>query len=113
MNHSRLEDMIKGWFVGGFAPTALSTTACEVGIKRYAKGDYESSHFHKVATEVTVIVEGSVRMCGRDWHAGDIITIPPGEATDFRALTDVVSVVVKHPGALNDKYLVEQEKIDD
>ena len=32
--------------------------------------------------------------------------IEPGEVTDFTALTDVVNVVVKLPGANDDKYLV-------
>jgi hypothetical protein len=33
MNHARYEDMIKGWFVGGFNPTAFNTAACEVAVK--------------------------------------------------------------------------------
>ena len=31
----------------------------------------------------------------------------PGDATDFEALEDAENVVVKLPGANNDKYLVE------
>jgi len=107
MKHFSLDQMVKGWFVGGFEPTALSTEACEVAVKHYKAGDYESSHYHKVATEITVIVSGEVEMCGKKWGAGDIIVLSPGEITDFRALTDAVNVVVKSPGALNDKFVVE------
>lgn len=107
MKHNRLDDMIKGWFIGAFNPVAFHTDACEVAVKRYSKGDHEGSHMHKIATEITVIVEGSVRMCGKEWHTGDIITIPPGESTNFLALTDVLTVVVKCPGALNDKYIID------
>jgi quercetin dioxygenase-like cupin family protein len=106
MNHFKLEDMIKGWFVGGFSPTALKTEAVEVGVKHYKAGDHEGAHYHKVATELTVIVSGRVRMMGKEWGAGDIIVVEPGEATDFEALTDATNVVVKIPGALNDKYIV-------
>ncbi len=109
MKHFHLENMVKGWFVGGFQPTALQTHDCEVAVKHYKQGDSEGRHFHKVATEVTVIVSGSVRMCGGDWHTGDILIIEPGESTDFLALTDAVTVVVKHPGAPDDKYLVNDE----
>lgn len=105
MRLDRLDQMVKGWFVGAFSPTVLATDACEVGVKHYPAGTYEARHFHRVATEITVIVSGSVRMCGRDLVAGDIVTIPPNEATDFRALTDAVTVVVKVPGALDDKYI--------
>ena len=104
MKHFRLEDMIRGWFVGGFNPTAHSTQACEVAVKRYQAGDYESSHFHKVSTEITLVLSGRVRMLGKTWSDGDIIVLEPGTVTDFEALTDAVNVVVKVPGALDDKY---------
>ena len=44
-------------------------------------------------------------MFDREFKDGDIIIIEPGEKTSFEALTDVVTVVVKHPGSKNDKYL--------
>jgi hypothetical protein len=104
MKHFRFENMVKGWFVGNFAPTALSTDACEVAVKRYKAGDYESLHHHKIATEITLIISGRIRMLGQEWGMGDIIVIEPGTSTDFYALTDAVNVVVKLPGVQNDKY---------
>lgn len=105
----KLEDMIKGWFVGDFTPTALRTQSCEVAVKHYQAGDNEVEHFHKIATEITVVISGSVTMKGKTWGPGDIIVLEPGEATDFRALTDAVNVVVKLPGAPNDKYLCQSK----
>jgi quercetin dioxygenase-like cupin family protein len=112
MNHARIEEMVKGWFVGGFSPTAYQTQACEVAFKHYKAGDNESAHYHKIATEITLVVSGRVRMVDREWGPGDIIILAPGEATAFEALTDAVNVVVKTPGALNDKYLVTVEPKD-
>jgi len=106
MNHSRLEDMVKGWFVGGFDPTAFNTDVCEVAVKNYSAGDNEAAHYHKIATEVTLILSGRVSMMDQEWKAGDIVVLNPGEVTDFEALTDSTNVVVKVPGALDDKYLV-------
>jgi quercetin dioxygenase-like cupin family protein len=104
MKHSRLSDMFKGWFVGGFSPNAFHTNACEVAVKKYSAGDYEAIHFHKLATEITLILSGRVRMAGSEWGPGDIIVLSPGEATDFEALENTVNVVIKVPGALGDKY---------
>ena len=104
MRKARLEDMVRGWFVGEFEPTLYSTGAAEVGVKCYTTNDYEPVHHHRVATEITVIISGEVEMNGVKHCAGDIIVIEPFEATDFRALTDVTNVVVKLPGATNDKY---------
>jgi quercetin dioxygenase-like cupin family protein len=106
MNHARLDDMTKGWFVGAFSPTAFATENCEVAVKYYNAGDYEASHYHKIATEITLILSGTVRMLGKEWGAGDIIVLQPGETTDFEALTAAINVVVKTPGALNDKFVV-------
>ncbi|MEI6233494.1 MAG: hypothetical protein WCT04_10605 [Planctomycetota bacterium] len=104
MRVERLENMIKGWFVGGFSPTVLQTEAVEVAVKHYKAGDNEGPHYHKLATEVTVIVAGQVLMNGVTYVAGDIIRIEPNESTDFTALTDATTTVVKCPGARDDKY---------
>lgn len=107
MKVARLEDMVKGWFVGNFEPTLINTNDVEVAVKEYKKGDYESKHFHKIATEITVIVSGHVRMNGVEYRKGDIIVMEPNEVTDFECLEDgTKNVVVKFPGANNDKYII-------
>jgi quercetin dioxygenase-like cupin family protein len=110
MKVSHLQEMVKGWFVGDFEPTLYRTRAVEVGMKRYRAGDAEAAHFHKIATEITVVTEGEVEMNGQRYIAGDIIVMEPGEITDFRALTDAATAVVKIPGAVNDKYLAEENR---
>jgi mannose-6-phosphate isomerase-like protein (cupin superfamily) len=105
MKKDNLNDFFKGWFIGNFSPTLIKTNEVEVGIKKYKAGDYESAHHHKIATEVTVILSGEVEMNGVKYVSDDIIVIDPNESTDFRCLTDVVTVVVKYPGANNDKYV--------
>jgi quercetin dioxygenase-like cupin family protein len=81
------------------------TNDVEVAIQRYSADTYEKWHYHKIATEITVIVVGEAEMAGHRLTAGDIIIIEPGEESDFRAITDVITAVVKIPGANNDKYL--------
>jgi len=104
MKYHQLNNMERGWFIGNFYPTALTTSQFEVGIKSYRSGETEAKHYHKIATEVTAIISGTVRMCGKTWSAGDIITVEPGEATDFEAITDTITVVVKTPCVAGDKY---------
>lgn len=106
---SNLKDLEKGWFVGNFEPSLYKTNDVEVAVKTYKKGDSESKHFHKIATEITVIVSGKVKMNDLTLSSGDILVIPPFYATDFEALEDTVTSVTKLPGAKNDKYLGEYE----
>jgi len=106
MNCYKLDNMVKGWFVGDFSPVALSNKNFEVAIKKYNAGDFEPLHVHKIATELTAIVSGRAIMCGKEWGDGDIIILSPGDETSFEAVTDVVTVVVKTPSVLDDKYLL-------
>ena len=107
MKKAHLNDMVRGWFVGDFTPTAFKSEQCEVAVKSYQKGDIDAAHFHKLAHEITLIIEGEVSMMGSKWRKGDIIVIEPGEVSAFSALTDATLVVIKIPGAKNDKYLVK------
>lgn len=107
MKTDRLERMVKGWFVGNFEPSLYKTTDCEVAVKTYKAGDHEDSHYHKIATEITVIIQGTVNMNGVTYTKGDIIVEEPGDITDFTAITDAVNIVVKLPGANDDKYVAE------
>ena len=109
MKHITLDQMTKGWFVGPFLPTAYQTDACEVAVKQYKAGDKEAAHMHRVATEITVVLSGRIRMLNQEWGEGDILVLEPGEITDFEALTDCINVVVKTPGVLNDKFLMQAE----
>lgn len=109
MRLEKLENMINGWFIGNFEPTLYKTKACEVAVKRYSKGSKEAKHFHMIATEYTAIVSGKVKMFEKEYSAGDIIVTEPGEATEFEALEDSINVVVKIPGANNDKYIVTED----
>ena len=105
MKSTKLESMTKGWFVGNFEPSLYKTNAVEVGVKLYKAGAREEWHYHKIATEITVIISGRVRMNQREYIAGDIVIIEPGEGTDFEVIEDTATTVVKLPGANNDKYL--------
>jgi hypothetical protein len=107
MKVRRLEEMTGGWLVGDFEPTCLRTSACEVACKVYAAGAYEPAHVHRIATEITLIATGRVRMAGREFSTGDIIILQPGEPTDFTALEPSTTVVVKLPSVVGDKYPVD------
>jgi len=109
MQVSKLDDMVKGWFVGNFEPTLVKTNDVEVAVKSYKKGDAEDTHYHKIATEITVIVSGKVKMNNIVYTQGDIITIEPNESTNFEALENTVCTVVKYPGTSDDKYLGESQ----
>lgn len=104
MDVHKLQDMIKGWFVGDFTPAVLTSGAFEVAVKYYQAGEREGAHFHKVATELTVVIAGEIAIGGQLLKSGDIVVVYPGEATDFEAVTNCVLTIVKVPSVKADKY---------
>lgn len=106
MKKHNLNDFINGWYLGNFEPTLLKDEHFEVAIKRYNKGDKEQKHYHKIATEYTLIVEGEVIMNDKKYVKDDIIVIQPNQPTDFNCLSDAITCVVKVPSIKNDKYII-------
>lgn len=104
MKTSKLSDYKGGWFIGDFFPSVLYVKDFEVAIKHYKVGESERSHYHKLATEVTVIVKGSALMNGSLKNEGDVIFIEKGESTDFIPLTETITCVIKTPSIIGDKY---------
>jgi hypothetical protein len=101
-----LTDFKGGWVIGDFSPTLFSTKEIEVACKKYQTGAVENRHYHKIATEITIITEGSAFMNDVLYMAGSIVTIPPGESSDFRVVEGPCNTtVIKIPSVIGDKYL--------
>ena len=104
MKKYNLDDFKLGWIIGNFEPSIVNTNLFEISIKKYSKGDYEQAHFHKIADEITVIITGKVLMNGKVYEAKDIILIEKEEPTDFKVISDTMTVVIKIPSSPGDKY---------
>ena len=105
----KLEDFVRGWVVGNFNPSVLKTNDVEFAVQNLSKDTVEEVHYHKIATEVTVIVSGKAKMQGRIVEAGDVVVVSPYEETGFEALEDTTTAVLKIPGANNDKYIKDSQ----
>lgn len=112
MKKFELNKMKKGWFVGNFEPVVYRTSACEVSVKHYKKGEAESPHFHKQAEEVTVVISGKIRLNQLEFKKGEIALVEKNEIIKFMAIEDSTTVVFKSGSYYNDKYIVEKEKND-
>lgn len=105
MQINRIEEFVKGWFVGDFSPVILHSTEYEVAVKWFKAGETEPMHKQLIATEITVVIEGEILLGGKKFLKGDVITIPPGEFAAFESITDSALVCVKNPSLPNDKVL--------
>jgi hypothetical protein len=106
MRLAKLKDMKGGWFIGDFQPSVLQTPHCEVSVKLHPKGEQWDTHYHKVATEVNVLVSGSMTMNTVLLGPGDIFVMEPLDVAAPVFHEDCTIVCVKLPSVKDDKYIV-------
>ena len=97
-----------GWFIGNFTPSAFQTNDFEVGYAKHKKGDFWEKHYHKIATEITLIVKGKVKIDDKIYSAGEILIVYPNEVVDPEFLEDVEFMIIKVPSDVQDKYILEK-----
>ena len=106
MTIQKLSDMTRGWFIGNFDPSVIKTEQFEVGSSVHPKGQKWDVHYHKVATEITYLISGRMRIQDKEIVAGDLFVIPPYEIADPEFLEDCHVLIVKIPSVIGDKYVV-------
>jgi len=102
----KLKDFTRGWIVGDFEPSVIRTKNSEFMVRRYKKGDKEPKHVHKIADEITVVIDGEFKMLDKKILPGDIVHLGPGDMTDFECVSDGVTAVWKSPSVIGDKFLI-------
>lgn len=101
-----LEDFTRGWIIGDFEPSILRNSMFEIAVQEYNAGDKEKNHYHKIATEYNLILDGEVLFNDEKFIKNEICIIESGDKTLFQAVTDARVLVIKHPSIKDDKYLV-------
>lgn len=95
-----------GWFCGDFNPAIYKTKQFEVGTTLHKKGESWPKHYHQVADEITLLIQGQMLINGKLVNEGDVFFIPAGLVTEPKFLTDCKVVVIKTPSIPGDKYIV-------
>jgi quercetin dioxygenase-like cupin family protein len=99
-----INDYTKGWIVGDFTPSLIQNKNIEIAIKKYKSGDIEPKHYHKIATEYTIVLSGKVKMIDMVFGQDEIVEIKPNVVNQFECLEDCVLLVIKTPSVIGDKY---------
>ena len=106
MNSYKLEEFFKGWVIGDFNPSLFKNSDFEVAVKFFEKGEIELAHKQLIATEITIVVEGVIKLGEGTYSRGDIIEIQPNEVAAFESLTRSSLVCIKFPSIPNDKVVI-------
>jgi hypothetical protein len=104
MKISKIDDYVRGWYVGNFQPSCYQTSQFEVGLNVHKKDEKWPMHFHKISTEINLLLEGEMIVNNKKLNSGDIFILEPNEVADPVFLTDCKIIVIKTPSVSNDKY---------
>ena len=99
-----IKNMTRGWFIGNFEPSILRTKDFEVGLLTHKKGEVWPKHYHALAVEYNVLIEGSMTVQGTKINPGDIFVFDPMEIADPVFNEDCKVLCVKVPSVTGDKH---------
>ena len=106
MQKFNISEMHRGWFIGDFEPSVLKTDLFEVGILKHKKGENWPEHYHAIATEYNVLVDGSMSINGIMIEVGEIFILKKKEKSKPIFYEDCTVLCVKVPSIPGDKYEV-------
>ena len=113
MDVHQIKDFKGGWFIGDFNPAVFKNPFFEVGHQHHKKGTIGQRHTHKVTTELTYIVSGSMNVNDhklqqeRHFTDGFMFIYHPNEISEVTFLEDTDLIVVRWPSVPSDKYMVD------
>ena len=99
-----------GWFVGDFEPSIWRRKEFEVGYKYHVAGEPWPAHYHEHMDEITVLVDGVMKIRGKILVGPTIFLLEKGEIADPIFLSDCQVVVIKTPSVPGDKIEVQREQ---
>ncbi len=94
----------RGWFIGDFPEAIVRTKDFEVCYQKDSHLINQRDHYHKIITEVQLVVRGKMKINGEIFGVGDICVLEPGEEYRSEYLEETDVVAVKFPSIPDDKY---------
>ena len=101
----KLKDFHRGWFIGDFTPSLIHECGLfEVGVLQHKKGEVWPKHYHKLANEYNVLLDGHMTICGKEIFKNDIFILNTGEIADPVFHEDCRVLCIKTPSIPSDKH---------
>lgn len=96
----------RGWFIGDFPEAILRTKDFECCWQKNPAGAKDTPHYHKIITEIQLIIKGRMLINGVEFCVGDIYMSEPGDHYYAEYLEDTEVFAIKFPSIPDDKYYI-------
>lgn len=113
MKISNVDEYTNGWFIGDFYDSLFRRKEFEVAIHKHKAGETSDGHYHAVATEINVIISGSVNIgfngAKTQLYEDGIWVTYPYENPTVIFLEDTKLLIIKTPSVPGDKYYIDEK----
>lgn len=96
----------RGWFVGDFNPSIFITEDFEIGLLEHKKGDKWDYHYHKLAVEYNILIDGEMTVNNEKVKKWDMFVFERNQISCPIFLENCKILCVKIPSIKNDKYII-------
>lgn len=96
----------RGWFIGDFPEAVHRTKDFEVCYQTNSQNYNYQDHYHKIITEIQLVIRGCLVVNGEEFRSGDICVLEPGDEYRSHYLEPTDVIAVKFPSIPDDKYLL-------
>lgn len=101
-----LSRFVRGWFLGDFQPSIFRTKDIEIGVLTHKHDENWPFHYHAVATEYNILLDGHMILNNIPLHKGNHFVLRPCELACPKFLSDCTILCIKIPSVIGDKYVV-------
>ena len=99
-------DFTRGWFIGDFQPSIIKTSEFEVAKLSHKKNEKWGFHYHSLATEINVLLKGSMTINGMDVSTNSIFICDKNQVACPIFNEDCDILCIKVPSKPDDKYII-------
>lgn len=103
-------EIVGGWFIGDFEPSAYRTKDFEVCYKIHPQGEKWPAHKHEESIEINYLIIGKMTINEVYLEAPTIFILEKGEVAKPEFLEDCELIVVRVPSVPGDKIVVKGEQ---
>lgn len=108
---TKKSDLRKFWLVGNFDKSVLKTDKFELGVCYLNKGFIEKPHYHRLSSEINILLSGHMIVNGTSLHSGAIFVFAPSDVSNAYVVEDSLVVVARDGSYPGDKKEITPEEL--
>ena len=105
-NYINICDYVRGWIIGDFEPNIKKIKDYEIGLLTHKKDEKWGFHYHQLATEINILLDGRFIINNQEIKKGDVFIFEKNMIACPIFIEECKIICIKIPSCPNDKYII-------